>query len=262
MPEHKRRKQTSRTTEDGAPDPVEHLSKVRLPPPAAPNKPLTPFSIQDILKSNPSRNPRRVNDGTFPNSDSVSARHVHPGRVDFDDRLGGHTKNLNSGSHNPLNALEELTKDTFKGLEENIIKTAEAASDGRRTHLNVFSHRQNVRRKRKSRTAFSNHQLFELERRFMYQKYLSPGDRDEIASTLGLTSSQVITWFQNRRAKLKRDMEEMRNDLSASKNFPEVSGTSLEEEEEEEEGDDEDEELDESRTQHFECDDDRNIDKL
>ena len=47
------------------------------------------------------------------------------------------------------------------------------------------------KKKRKSRTAFTNHQIFELEKRFLYQKYLSPADRDEIAATLGLSNAQV-----------------------------------------------------------------------
>jgi len=51
----------------------------------------------------------------------------------------------------------------------------------------------------------------------LYQKYLSAADRDELASTLGLTNAQVITWFQNRRAKFKRDEEEVKKDLDTSK---------------------------------------------
>ena len=47
------------------------------------------------------------------------------------------------------------------------------------------------KKKRKSRTAFTNAQIFELEKRFLYQKYLSPADRDEIALGLGLSNGQV-----------------------------------------------------------------------
>ncbi|KAK7591256.1 hypothetical protein V9T40_002869 [Parthenolecanium corni] len=95
------------------------------------------------------------------------------------------------------------------------------------SHLNLFNNRQQPKKKRKSRTAFTNNQIFELERRFIYQKYLSPADRDEIAAQLGLSNAQVITWFQNRRAKLKRDMEELKKDVESSK-IPSHHNTFLE----------------------------------
>lgn len=59
------------------------------------------------------------------------------------------------------------------------------------SHLNLFATRPQPKKKRKSRTAFTNHQIFELEKRFLYQKYLSPADRDEIAAALGLSNAQV-----------------------------------------------------------------------
>jgi len=73
------------------------------------------------------------------------------------------------------------------------------------------------RKRRKTRTAFTNQQIAELERWFGRQKYLTPADRDEIASALRLSAAQVITWFQNRRAKLKRDLEELKADVAAAK---------------------------------------------
>lgn len=78
------------------------------------------------------------------------------------------------------------------------------------------------KRKRKNRTAFTAHQIYELEKRFSMQKYLSPSDRDRISQELQLSTSQVITWFQNRRAKQKRDVEEMKNDLLASKSLTSI----------------------------------------
>lgn len=59
------------------------------------------------------------------------------------------------------------------------------------SHLNLFAMKPQPKKKRKSRTAFTNHQIFELEKRFLYQKYLSPADRDEIAAALGLSNAQV-----------------------------------------------------------------------
>lgn len=63
------------------------------------------------------------------------------------------------------------------------------------SHIDLFSNRPQPKKKRKSRTAFTNHQIFELEKRFLYQKYLSPADRDEIAAALGLTNAQVSFWW-------------------------------------------------------------------
>ncbi|KAM3910447.1 transcription factor LBX2 [Leptodactylus fuscus] len=89
-----------------------------------------------------------------------------------------------------------------------------------RDPLGLAGHRPNSKKRRKSRTAFTNHQIYELEKRFRYQKYLSPADRDHIAQQLGLSNAQVITWFQNRRAKLKRDLEEMKADVESLKKLP------------------------------------------
>ena len=58
---------------------------------------------------------------------------------------------------------------------------------------------QNAKKKRKSRTAFTNKQIYELEKKFIYQRYLTPADRDDLAEKLELSGAQVITWFQNRR---------------------------------------------------------------
>ncbi|UYV73493.1 LBX1 [Cordylochernes scorpioides] len=118
------------------------------------------------------------------------------------------------------------TRQTSSGNKIVLNKLAYQFTHPSRDHLNMFNNRQQPKKKRKSRTAFTNHQIFELEKRFLYQKYLSPADRDEIAQSLGLTNAQVITWFQNRRAKLKRDMEELKKDVDNSK-IPTIHNTIL-----------------------------------
>ncbi|XP_047448448.1 barH-like homeobox 1a isoform X2 [Mugil cephalus] len=60
------------------------------------------------------------------------------------------------------------------------------------------------RKPRKSRTAFSEHQLSKLETSFQNQKYLNVQDRMELAAALKLSDAQVKTWYQNRRTKWKR----------------------------------------------------------
>lgn len=56
-----------------------------------------------------------------------------------------------------------------------------------------------TKKPRKARTAFTDHQLNQLERSFERQKYLSVQDRMDLAAALNLTDTQVKTWYQNRR---------------------------------------------------------------
>ena len=63
-------------------------------------------------------------------------------------------------------------------------------------------------KKRKPRALFSHAQVYELERRFAVQKYLTAHEREQLASMLHLTETQVKIWFQNRRYKSKRQQLE------------------------------------------------------
>ncbi|KAM8738462.1 transcription factor LBX1a [Acanthopagrus schlegelii] len=174
----------------------------QLPPPANPDKPLTPFSIEDILNKPSVRR-------SYSLSDAVS--HISP-----EEKLPSGCPSLTGRAllhqSSPLCALEELASKTFIGLEVSVLQAAEG-----RDGLTLFGQRNTPKKRRKSRTAFTNQQIYELEKRFVYQKYLSPADRDQIAHQLSLTNAQVITWFQNRRAKLKRDLEEMKADVESAK---------------------------------------------
>ncbi|KAM7335073.1 hypothetical protein ACRRTK_005550 [Alexandromys fortis] len=144
----------------------------------------TPFSIADIL--GPSMIPRAPSAPQLPEASPDPA--------------------------SPLCALEELTSKTFLGHDPCALQpfegrvTPEAPPPGSGA---------GVRRRRKSRTAFTAQQVLELERRFVFQKYLAPSERDGLAARLGLANAQVVTWFQNRRAKLRRDVEEMRADVAS-----------------------------------------------
>ncbi|XP_022098313.1 transcription factor LBX1-like isoform X2 [Acanthaster planci] len=173
-------------------------------PAPAPLSPASPWSAPAGATTGSSQPSPPSKDAHFPVRDAEKTLAAPPCGIIKKDANGS-----------PLSALEELANKTFTGLETSILRAAEATVNGKRDPLHLFN-RQPPRKKRKSRTAFNNQQIFELERRFLYQKYLTPADRDEIASVLGLTNAQVITWFQNRRAKLKRDMEELTMDVTVT----------------------------------------------
>ncbi|XP_047459565.1 homeobox protein vent1-like [Mugil cephalus] len=60
---------------------------------------------------------------------------------------------------------------------------------------------------RRVRTKFSPEQISKLEKIFNKHKYLEVGERVKTAQKLNLTETQVRTWFQNRRMKLKREVQ-------------------------------------------------------
>ncbi|KAJ7340065.1 hypothetical protein OS493_002788 [Desmophyllum pertusum] len=63
-------------------------------------------------------------------------------------------------------------------------------------------------RSSKSRSSFSVEQVLHLERVFERQKYLGSRDRQRLAEQLQMTETQVKTWFQNRRMKMKKKQSE------------------------------------------------------
>ncbi|KAF3708578.1 Homeobox protein vent1 [Channa argus] len=62
--------------------------------------------------------------------------------------------------------------------------------------------------KRRVRTKFTPEQINKLEKIFSRHKYLEAGKRLKTAQKLNLTETQVRSWFQNRRMKLKRELQD------------------------------------------------------
>lgn len=65
-----------------------------------------------------------------------------------------------------------------------------------------------VPKKRKRRVLFTKQQIYELERRFRYQRYLSAPEREQLGRMINLTPTQVKIWFQNHRYKQKKQATE------------------------------------------------------
>ncbi|WAR04438.1 HMEN-like protein, partial [Mya arenaria] len=66
---------------------------------------------------------------------------------------------------------------------------------------------------KRPRTAFTTEQLRKLKDEFEASKYLSESRRQQLARELNLNESQIKIWFQNKRAKIKKNTGE-RNELA------------------------------------------------
>ena len=74
---------------------------------------------------------------------------------------------------------------------------------------------------RKGRNNFGPKQIEQLEIRYLKQRHLSPGERTRLSRKLGLSDKQVKTWFQNRRMKEKRSVQD--NDLRQMMTSPQAA---------------------------------------
>ena len=73
-----------------------------------------------------------------------------------------------------------------------------------------------TRTKDKYRVVYSDHQRLELEKEFHYSRYITIRRKAELAQTLALSERQVKIWFQNRRAK-ERKQNKKRDEATVMK---------------------------------------------
>ena len=55
---------------------------------------------------------------------------------------------------------------------------------------------------------FSQQQVQTMEEEFTKHRYINESKRAELSSQLGLTETQVKTWFQNRRTKWRKEIKD------------------------------------------------------
>ncbi|CAF1286594.1 unnamed protein product [Adineta steineri] len=179
--------------------------------PQRPSTSVTPASL-----CNPTFGPTSVHNSYYgPTATSTSAFSPNNQYYDYSSTLqNGGNANSVTGQYSPSSCWYG------SAAMSRYLVGSSSAVDSAALAASVYGHHQDpmmksayaqfpfVSQKRKRRILFNQGQIYELERRFKQQKYLSAPERENLANILQLTPTQVKIWFQNHRYKTKKQAKE------------------------------------------------------
>ncbi|XP_075766879.1 homeobox protein Nkx-2.6 [Pelodiscus sinensis] len=171
----------------------------------------TPFSVKDILQLEQQGAASGAAPGFLPPAHRPPPACLHPQRFAPGDLPFQGEAEQRAKRREAADALRRSSREEDMGLRKSLTADSCQTEEEKTDPCQHPKQRQ----RRKPRVLFSQAQVFELERRFKQQKYLSAPEREHLASLLKLTSTQVKIWFQNRRYKCKRQRQDKSLELSA-----------------------------------------------
>lgn len=101
----------------------------------------------------------------------------------------------------------QQVRSPYEWMKKPSYQTQPNSADGAYLDLDGMTMKGKTRTKDKYRVVYSDHQRLELEKEFHYSRYITIRRKSELASMLGLSERQVKIWFQNRRAKERKQMK-------------------------------------------------------
>ncbi|XP_031568020.1 homeobox protein ARX-like [Actinia tenebrosa] len=100
---------------------------------------------------------------------------------------------------------EKLDNDNHSSKQTTTLKSSEKVKKVKRLSNDIDSKRY--------RATFDKAQIFHMERVFLINHYPDVSARSELSKATGLSESQVQIWFQNRRAKWRKQQRKRRQDI-------------------------------------------------
>lgn len=118
--------------------------------------------------------------------------------------------NSNNNRNNTINNNDNITVNNNNNPNATPMRPAQVRSPYewmKKTSYNSIPNPGKTRTKDKYRVVYTDHQRLELEKEFHYNRYITMRRKAELALNLALSERQVKIWFQNRRAKQRKQMK-------------------------------------------------------